>query len=239
MVKGLQGAIIAAGRGERLRKYASDRPKPLVVLGGQPLLVRQARAMVRAGADEVLAVINSETAGVIEREKTSIPRELRIIVRDTASSMESLFALGEVLAPGHFLAATVDAVVPGAELSRFVSRARTRCEGASAGFDGLLGVVKWRGDKRPLFAAVSPDGAITALGDDRSGLVTAGVYFLPSRIFALADEARGRGLDALRRFLAMLIEKDMRLGALELDGVIDIDEAADLVAARAAVEEER
>lgn len=238
MVKKLQGAIIAAGRGERLRRHADDRPKPLVVLAGEPLLIRQARAMMRAGADEVLAVVNSETARVMEREKTSIPRELRIMVRDTASSMESLFALGEMLAPGHFLAATVDAVIPDAELARFVARARALCEAPGASFDAMLGVVKWRGDKRPLFAAVSADGAITALGGDQSEFVTAGVYFLPSRIFGLADEARGRRLDALRRFLAMLIEKGMRLGAFEMRGVIDIDEAADLDAARAAVEEE-
>lgn len=238
MVKKLQGAIIAAGRGERLRKHAGDRPKPLVLLGGEPLLVRQARAMLRAGANEVLAVVNSETAKIMDREKTSVPRELGIMVRDTASSMESLFALGERLAGPHFLMTTVDAVIPDAELASFVARARAMCEGTGAGFDGALGVVKWRGDKRPLFAAVSGDGAITALGERESELVTAGVYFLPSRIFDHADEARARRLDALRRFLAMLIEKDIRLGALELGGVIDIDEAADLEAARAAVEEE-
>jgi len=57
MVTKLQGAIIAAGRGERLRiSTHDDIPKPLVDLGGEAMLSRQARAMIDAGADSVVAV---------------------------------------------------------------------------------------------------------------------------------------------------------------------------------------
>lgn len=239
MVKDLQGAIVAAGSGERLRRDAGDIPKPLVRLGGEALLVRQAGAMMRAGAAAVLAVVNSETAEIIGREKTEIPRELKIIVRDTANSMESLFALGEKLRPGYFLLATVDAVIPDGEFARFVTQALRMCEIGTQGFDGALGVVKWRGDRRPLFAKVSHTGAILALGEQEAAVVTAGVYFLSTRIFDFTENARREGLEALRRFLAMLIEKGLRLGAIELSGVIDVDEAADLEAARAALEVRR
>ena len=48
MVKGLQGAIIAAGRGERLRNSTRDDiPKPLVKLGGEAMLLRQGRPQRR------------------------------------------------------------------------------------------------------------------------------------------------------------------------------------------------
>ncbi|MDB5107481.1 MAG: Nucleotidyl transferase, partial [Candidatus Binatus sp.] len=57
----LLGAIIAAGRGERLRDAVADLPKPLVELGGEPMLARQARAMLGVGASPIVAVINSET----------------------------------------------------------------------------------------------------------------------------------------------------------------------------------
>ncbi len=43
------------------------------------------------------------------------------------------------------------------------------------------------------------------------------------------------GLDALRRFLAMLIENRIQLGAIEIDGALDVDEAPDLDAARRAL----
>ena len=70
-------------------------------------------------------------------------------------------------------------------------------------------------------------------------MVTAGVYLLPASIFAFAESARRAQLSALRRFLSMLIDNGMRLGAVELADVIDVDEAADLAAARVAVEGRR
>jgi NDP-sugar pyrophosphorylase family protein len=239
----LQGAIIAAGRGTRLRTAGDDVPKPLVRLGGETLLARQARAMVAAGAREVLAIVNSETAGIIAREKIELPAELRMTVRDTPNSMETLLALGEFLDDGYFLAATVDAIIPQAEFARFVSNGLLMIEKKSQTekvtgdtFDGVLGVVKWRGDQHPLFAKVSDDGAIVALGEHQAPLVTAGVYLLHTAVFKFAQPARREKFSALRRFLSMLIDHGMRLGAIELANVIDVDEASDLALARAALE---
>ena len=240
MVSELQGAIIAAGKGERLRAHGEDIPKPLVRIGGETLLARQARAMMRVGAREVLAIVNSETAEVMARDRIELPANLRLTVRDTANSMESLLALGEVLAPGNFLLATVDAVIADLELAKFIERAHAVITNREVkGFDGVLGVVRWRGDKKPLFAKVAGDREIVALGDEESALVTAGVYLLPTSIFRFADDARRAQLSALRRFLAMLIDNGLRLGAIELADVIDVDEAADLAAARVAVEVRR
>jgi choline kinase len=240
VVSELQGAIIAAGRGERLRSNGEDIPKPLVRIGGETLLARQARAMMRMGAREVLAIVNSETAEILTRDRIELPDHLRLIVRDTANSMESLLALGEILAPGNFLLATVDAVVSDGEFAKFIEQASaliTKSE--PRGFDGILGVVKWRGDKKPLFAKIATNRQIIALGDDQAVMVTAGVYLLPTSIFAFAAEARRTQLSALRRFLGMLIDNEIRLGAVELAEVIDVDEAADLAAARVAVEVRR
>jgi choline kinase len=240
VVSELQGAIIAAGRGERLRADGEDIPKPLVRIGGETLLARQARAMTRVGARKVLAIVNSETAEVIERDRIELPANLRLMVRDTANSMESLLALGEKLAPGNFLLATVDAIIANAEFAKFMEQARALITNHElGGFDGVLGVVKWRGDKKPLFAKVAADRTIVALGDEESVMVTAGVYLLPTSIFAFADNARRAQLSALRRFLGMLIDNQIRLGAVELADVIDVDEAADLAAARVAVEVRR
>ena len=240
MVSDLQGAIIAAGSGERLRQNGEDMPKPLVRIAGETLLARQAHAMTRVGARSVLAIVNSETASIIRRDHIEMPAELRLMVRDTPSSMESLLALGEVLAPGNFLLATVDAIIADVEFAKFIQRASaliTKSE--EQGFDGVLGVVRWRGDKKPLFAKIAADRQIAALGEDPAEMVTAGVYLLPTAIFAFADNARRAQLSALRRFLSMLIDNGMRFGAVELADVIDVDEAADLAAARVAVEGRR
>jgi NDP-sugar pyrophosphorylase family protein len=237
MVSKLQGAIIAAGRGERLRESTrADLPKPLVELGGETMLARQAAAMLAAGADSIVAIINSETAHIAEQMKLAIPDRVRIVVRDTANSMETMLALSEFLDPGWFLAATVDAVIPQTELIRFVNEARRKRELYNdKNFAGVLAVTGWRDEPTALFAEVTKDNLIARLGGAQTHMVTAGLYFLSTGVFNFADQAHRAGLDALRRFLAMLIENRMQLGAVEIDGAIDVDEAIDLDAARRAL----
>lgn len=236
MVSGLRGAIIAAGRGERLRGAVNDVPKPLVELGGETMLVRQARIMHEAGAETVVALVNSETAGLIAARAVSLASWMKLTVRDTPSSMESLLSLeADLHGAGHFLLATVDAVVDTAELRRFAASALDLTGGARPRFDGALAVVRWRGDKRPLFAEIGPDGEIAALGARQGMMVTAGFYWLSAAIFDLAPRARAQGLDAMRKLLAMAVAVGMRFAAIELKATIDVDEAADLAAARAMV----
>lgn len=237
MVSKLQGAIIAAGRGERLRNSTrADLPKPLVELGGKTMLARQAGALMAAGADSVIAVINSETARLADEMKLAMPSGLGLVVRDTANSMETMLALKEFLEPGWFLAATVDAVIPQTELVRFVNESAKKIALYNdKDIAGVLAVTKWRGEPRALFADVTRDNLISRLGGVQTRTITAGLYFLSTRVFDFADEARRTGLDALRRFLAMLIENRTQLGAIEIDGAIDVDEAHDLDAARRAL----
>jgi choline kinase len=263
------GAIIAAGTGERLRKAAGGVPKPLVEIGGETLLARQARAMIDAGADRVLAVVSSETAAIIADRRVELPPALELYVRDTPNSMETLFTVGERLqiaprrsfdtargarrlrmteecvvssgaraggaAPAHgrFLLATVDAILPRSQFRRFAARAL----GFSA-LDGALGLVPWRGDRRPLFAEVGIEGLITGLGDRQTPLVTAGLYMFSTAIFRFVDQARAARLSAMRQFLAYLVRSGIRLGAIELAGAIDVDEPDDLEAARAMLADE-
>jgi NDP-sugar pyrophosphorylase family protein len=239
MVTKLQGAIIAAGRGERLRNSTRDDiPKPLVMLGGEAMLSRQARAILDAGASSVVAIVNSETARIASEKKLVIanPPSVALVVRDTANSMETMLALGELLEPGWFIASTVDAVIPQTELARFVNESRKKIEERrEENLAGVLAVTRWRGEAKPLFADVTSNGLILRLGNRQTSMVTAGLYFLSTRVFDYAADARRAGLDALRRFLALLIERGMALDAIELEGSIDVDEASDLDAARAAI----
>ena len=49
--------ILAAGRGERMRPLSDTCPKPLLAVGGKPLIVRQVEALARAGYRDL--VINA------------------------------------------------------------------------------------------------------------------------------------------------------------------------------------
>lgn len=245
----LSGAIIAAGRGDRLRLATGDLPKPLVEVGGETLLARQVRLMLRLGLDRVHVIINTETARLIKEIRLELPGEVDLRIADTPNSMESLLRLGEAIPAGRFLLATVDTVLSEYEFRRFFERARemTDSPATGGGFDGALGVVEWRGDKKPLFVEMAADGAIVRFGDDklcsdkfRNGefdgapptLVTAGVYLFSTRIFEHCRTARAMALGALRRYLALVVERGMRFAAVALEGVIDVDEAEDLELAR-------
>ena len=231
MADRLSGAILAAGRGQRLRPASGVVPKPLIDLGGQPLLLRQIDLLIKTGMSPIHVIVNSETRQVMYRRGLRLPDGVELLVRDTANSMESLLRLGEHIAPGFFILMTVDAVLYAADIRSFVTNATKIIANPGLRLDGALGVVKWRGDANPLFAQIADDGVITAFGARRSPMVTAGVYMFSTAIFVHATEARARGLDAMRRFLAMLLEKGARFAALEVARAIDVDDAADLNAA--------
>ena len=215
-----------------MRAQGCDLPKPLVALGDEPLLLRQTRALLEAGAERVVAVVNSETARIIKQRSIEIPAPLMLVVRDTANSMETLFEIGRYAQSSWLLAATVDSVLPQGALKRFLERSLTLCQKAHRACDGTLGVTRWRGDDRALFVEVARRGKILKIGAPSGDLVTAGVYFLPRRVFDFSSRARSAKLAALREFLGRLVDWGFRLGAIELDGVIDIDLAQDLEAAR-------
>ena len=58
--------ILAAGRGERMRPLTDSTPKPLLRVGGQPLIAFQIEALARAGVDRL--VINLAWCGAQIRD---------------------------------------------------------------------------------------------------------------------------------------------------------------------------
>lgn len=57
MTPELRAIVLAAGRGERMRPLTDTTPKPLLPLGGRPMIVWHLEALARAGVREV--VINT------------------------------------------------------------------------------------------------------------------------------------------------------------------------------------
>ena len=57
----MRAMVLAAGRGDRMRPLTNDRPKPLLTVGGKPLIVWQIERLVRGGYDEL--VINVSYLG--------------------------------------------------------------------------------------------------------------------------------------------------------------------------------
>jgi histidinol-phosphate phosphatase family protein len=61
-----QAVILAGGKGTRLKERLGGRPKPLVDLGGRPLLEHQMLLLKRYGFDQVLVLVNHKAEQIIE-----------------------------------------------------------------------------------------------------------------------------------------------------------------------------
>jgi hypothetical protein len=167
-----------------------------------------------------------------------LPDEVELCVADTANSMESLLTLGERITDARFLLTTVDTIMPDDQWRGFAEAAArmTILDDEAPGADGALGIVRWRGDARPLFVELDQARSrITGLGDKPGEFVTAGVYAFRTSIFAHTTAARDLRLGALRRFLGFLLERGPGLAGIELRRVVDLDEPADLKAVHAII----
>ncbi len=59
-------AIIAAGQGSRLKSEGQDLPKPLVRLGGRPMIGRLIDVLSLAGARTIYIIVNEEMPEVAD-----------------------------------------------------------------------------------------------------------------------------------------------------------------------------
>ena len=71
----MRAMILAAGRGERMRPLTDTRPKPLLEVGGKPLIQYHLEALGRAGIRDI--VINLAWQGELIRRALGRWRALR------------------------------------------------------------------------------------------------------------------------------------------------------------------
>ena len=126
-----RAAILAAGEGSRLAASGIATPKPLVDVGGEPMIVRLARQLRETGARETVALVHPRAAAAV-RLLDEAGLDVRVRCETTPGSFHSLCALLPDLAGEPFLLCLVDSVFETAELGRFL-RAATRLAGGGAG----------------------------------------------------------------------------------------------------------
>ena len=83
-------AIIAAGEGSRLAQEGVEKPKPLVELNGEPMVMRLMNIFRRCNAESISIIINDfmpEVRQFLDNIEIDIP--LNVVVKSTPSSMHS------------------------------------------------------------------------------------------------------------------------------------------------------
>ena len=107
----MKAMILAAGRGERMRPLSDHTPKPLLVVGGKPLVVWQIERLVRAGFDDI--VINHAHLGSLMEAALGDGGQFasRIRYSPEPQALETMGGIAQalpLLGPEPFLAVSAD-----------------------------------------------------------------------------------------------------------------------------------
>ncbi|MDD4912986.1 MAG: nucleotidyltransferase family protein [Sideroxydans sp.] len=106
----MRAMILAAGRGERMRPLTDHTPKPLLQVGGKPLIVWHIERLVRAGITDF--VINHAHLGIQIEQALGDGSQFGATIRysDEGSALETA---GGIAFAAHLLGDEVFAVVNG------------------------------------------------------------------------------------------------------------------------------
>jgi NDP-sugar pyrophosphorylase family protein len=218
------GAVIAAGEGTRLQRQGPRVAKPLVSVGGRPLIGHVLENFRAAGIATATVIFNERDEScadwVRERFADLSPR---FVIRSTPSSFESFRVVLEAAPPGRLLVSTVDAVCRPGRFREFVEAASQLPEEAY-----VLAVTELVADEKPLWVRHAADGRILEIGGDSGNAVTAGIYVVPARARAVkTDPPPAR----LRDYLGRLSAAGEPVYAVAIENVVDVDRPEDVALA--------
>jgi NDP-sugar pyrophosphorylase family protein len=223
-VQELSGGIIAAGEGTRLRQAGWTVPKPMVPVAGVPLIESAIRNFVAAGITRLSVIVNEQERDCADWIRARFPGlDLHLIVKTTASSLESFREVTGGAEEGRMLVSTVDAWCRPADFARFVAAARRRPQEAT-----VLAVTPLVDDEKPLGVTLDADGRVTAIDVASPALVTAGVYLVSERARRVVPPPR---LGRLREHLGWLLESGEMMYGDVIETVVDVDRAEDVALA--------
>jgi NDP-sugar pyrophosphorylase family protein len=196
------GGVIAAGRGSRLKGLGV--PKPMVEVGGVPLIEHVLENFQAAGVVSAAVIFNAAEEG---------------------SSLESFREILDGAPKGRLLVSTVDAYCPRPDFVRFAEEAARTSTDTT-----VLAVTGFVDDEKPLWVTTTRKGRVTVVGGSSGDGVTAGIYVIPERVrrMRIPDSL---SLPRLRDFLAWLCKSGEPMQAIAVGKVVDVDRAEDLESA--------
>lgn len=224
-------AIIAAGEGSRLAQEGVAKPKPLVELSGEPMILRLMNIFRRCNAESISVIINDFMPEVREfLETLSLDVPLNVVVKSTPSSMHSFWELSKVMKSGKFCLTTVDTIFREEDFARYIAAFE-----ADTRHDGMWAVTPFIEDEKPLYVDVDRRMNIKAFCDnpfEGAKYVSGGIYAMSDKAFPVLNQCIENGISRMRNFQRALIEAGMKLKAFSIDKIIDVDHASDIAVAQ-------
>ena len=224
-------AIIAAGEGSRLAQEGVAKPKPLVELSGEPMILRLMNIFMRCNAESISVIINDfmpEVRAFLDTLRFDV--HLNVVVKSTPSSMHSFWELSKVMKPGKFCLTTVDTIFREEDFAQYIAAFETDTR-----HDGMWAVTPFIEDEKPLYVDVDRRMNIKAFCDksfDGAKYVSGGVYAMSDKAFPVLNDCIERGVSRMRNFQRALIDAGMKLKAFSIDKIIDVDHASDIAVAQ-------
>ena len=229
-------AIIAAGEGSRLAQEGVAKPKPLVELSGEPMILRLMNIFRRCNAESISVIINDFMPEVREFLDTlSLDVPLNVVVKSTPSSMHSFWELSKVMKSGKFCLTTVDTIFREEDFARYIAAFE-----ADTRHDGMWAVTPFIEDEKPLYVDVDRRMNIKAFCDkpfEGAKYVSGGIYAMSDKAFPVLNQCIENGISRMRNFQRALIEAGMKLKAFSIDKIIDVDHASDIEVAQRFINE--
>jgi NDP-sugar pyrophosphorylase family protein len=224
----IRGGIIAAGEGNRLRADGYRVSKPMVPVGGRPLIDHSLDRFRSAGIRHLTVVINEASDDCREWLKGHAGDfDLDMVVRSTPSSYATFKLVADRLAGSSAVITTVDTIMPADQFEAFVVSASRFPDDAV-----VLGVTGHVDDENPLWVTLdTSNGRISRIGGSNGSHVTAGLYWLPAK----GPAAPAQDFARLRDYLGALVAGEQPVYGIVLPVVFDIDRARDVAAAESAV----
>ncbi len=218
--------IIAAGEGSRLAREGVKWPKPLIRLGGVPLIDRLIDIFLKNGATAIHIIVNEEMTEVQEHLRNkSLPVPFHLLVRSTPSSMHSFYEISRTVDSDCICLTTVDTIFREDEFEKYI---KVFQEGDN--IDGLMAVTDYVDDEKPLYVKTDKDLHILDFLDEGEDCpyISGGIYCLKRNAFEVLERALVSGISRMRNYQRQLIKEQMVLKAYPFSKIIDVDHVEDI-----------
>ena len=193
---------------------------------GTPLIERLIKIFNSHNSESISIIINGQqpdTLALLEKLSNEYP--LNIVVKDTPSSMHSLYEMREHLRGGKFCLTTVDTIFAEKEFAEYIKSFETSTD------DGVMAVTPFIDDEKPLYVGTDEKMGITGFYDEPhsdSRHISAGIYGLNENALDVLERCIEEGQSRMRNFQRRLIAEGLKLKACSFEKVIDIDHASDI-----------